>query len=394
MNAAPGDWFEQRAPIEAAAQLPNSGGVFCLDDSAARPILLASAQNIRRAAIGRLAEPDEPSRRAQLREIATHIRWTATHSLFETDLRYWQAARGIYPQDYRKRISAGSAWFLEVRRNDAAPHLAPMRSASKQPDQCSLGPFPARRDAEAFARMLEDLFDLCRYHHILVQTPHGQPCAYFDMGRCDAPCAGRMPMEDYRRAMDRALAFACGDRTAPIDALTVRMTEAAAAQRFEQAASLRETLARARSAVSHPAARWVGDFSQFRWLLLQRGGSRTRVAERRRIRPFLVRGNEIAISPPLTTAEAAEQFPAWRRWLESDGAGKAENRVTPGADGPFGAGRGEFDRGDEIPALVCRYLFRAAPPPGRFLRLAELSDEPDWPRLAETLFAPAVKRAF
>jgi hypothetical protein len=96
---------------------------------------------------------------------------------------------------------------------------------------------------------LEDLFDLCRYHDVLVRAPHGERCAYYDMGKCPAPCDGTVSMAAYRAALAASADFAVGKSQAMIDANRQAMTQAAARQDFEQAQRCKGRLARAEQAV-------------------------------------------------------------------------------------------------------------------------------------------------
>ncbi|MGE3182872.1 MAG: hypothetical protein AB7N71_14670, partial [Phycisphaerae bacterium] len=60
-----------------------------------------------------------------------------------------------------------------------------------------LGPFPARTQTQHAMEALWDIFDLCRYPEQIRKSPHGQRCAYAEMGRCAAPCDGSQPMTEY-----------------------------------------------------------------------------------------------------------------------------------------------------------------------------------------------------
>ena len=83
----------------------------------------------------------------------------------------------------------------------------------------------------------------------------GIPCLDFHIDRCHAPCVGYISKEDYRAIIDDVIEFLEGD-TAPIqDRLEERMHGAAAAERFEEAARLRNRL----FAVRHLAERQAAD---------------------------------------------------------------------------------------------------------------------------------------
>jgi excinuclease ABC subunit C len=83
----------------------------------------------------------------------------------------------------------------------------------------------------------------------------GIPCLDFHIDRCHAPCVDYISREDYGRIIDGVVGFLSGD-TDPIQAqLEDRMRDAATAERFEEAARLRNRL----FAVRHLAERQAAD---------------------------------------------------------------------------------------------------------------------------------------
>jgi excinuclease ABC subunit C len=83
----------------------------------------------------------------------------------------------------------------------------------------------------------------------------GIPCLDFHIERCHAPCVGYISREDYRAVIDRVIEFLSGD-SRPIEReLERQMTEAAANERFEEAARYRNRL----FAIRHLAERQAAD---------------------------------------------------------------------------------------------------------------------------------------
>src|SRR5436305_4439474 len=83
----------------------------------------------------------------------------------------------------------------------------------------------------------------------------GIPCLDYHIDRCLAPCVGYVSKEDYRAIIDQVIEFLSGD-TAPIQKqLEQRMRDAAAEERFEDAARYRNRL----RSVQHLAERQAAD---------------------------------------------------------------------------------------------------------------------------------------
>src|SRR6266702_5637129 len=83
----------------------------------------------------------------------------------------------------------------------------------------------------------------------------GIPCLDYHIERCLAPCVGYVSKEDYRAIIDQVIEFLSGD-TEPIQReLERKMQEAAAEERFEEAARYRNRL----RSVQHLAERQAAD---------------------------------------------------------------------------------------------------------------------------------------
>jgi excinuclease ABC subunit C len=87
----------------------------------------------------------------------------------------------------------------------------------------------------------------------------GIPCLDFHIERCHAPCVGYISKEDYREVIDQVIEFLSGDDRPIRRRLEQEMREAAAEERFEDAARYRNRLhaierLSERQAVERPAA--------------------------------------------------------------------------------------------------------------------------------------------
>ena len=83
----------------------------------------------------------------------------------------------------------------------------------------------------------------------------GIPCLDYHIDRCLAPCVGYVSKEDYRRIIDQVIEFLAGETRPVLRDLERKMKEAAAAERFEEAARYRNRL----FAVRHLAERQAAD---------------------------------------------------------------------------------------------------------------------------------------
>jgi excinuclease ABC subunit C len=102
------------------------------------------------------------------------------------------------------------------------------------------GPFPNIQAVDVMLELVEKLFPLrkCR----TLRKRSSGPCMYYHIGRCRAPCCGRISPEEYRRHVERVQQLLSGETGALIIDLTAQMHEAARALQFERAAGLRNAI--------------------------------------------------------------------------------------------------------------------------------------------------------
>lgn len=71
----------------------------------------------------------------------------------------------------------------------------------------------------------------------------GRTCVYYQMGQCCGLCSGRVSAEEYAELISCAKRIIKGDTAEAMATLEKRMVEAAAAERFEEAARCRDSIA-------------------------------------------------------------------------------------------------------------------------------------------------------
>jgi len=275
------------------ARVPPRRGLLLLMSRREEPIILIPAANLRSRLLARIGAQGREKRRRKidLRQVTGAVLWKLTTGHFETDLRFLELAQEIWPTTYTRLLAWRPAWFVHVDPAREFPRFVKTRAVLAAPGRY-FGPFSSGRSAERFIEAVQDAFDLCRDHHCLMQAPNGQLCSYGQMGRCLAPCNGTIPMEEYRGAMARAAAFAGGLREEFQRQLRRRMETAAKALEFERAAALKARLARIRT-LEGAEFRHVGAGEEFRFIMVQPGGSR------RRAKVFLVDRGSIAAGSDL-----------------------------------------------------------------------------------------------
>ena len=112
------------------------------------------------------------------------------------------------------------------------------------------GPYASSTAMRATLQLLYAQFPLRRCKTVRERS---RPCLNFQMGRCLAPCAGRVDAADYQRMVRDVLLILEGRTDQVVGELTAKMEQAAEALRFEQAAVYRDQIRALARTTEHQA---------------------------------------------------------------------------------------------------------------------------------------------
>ena len=103
------------------------------------------------------------------------------------------------------------------------------------------GPYSS---AAAIRETLRQIYRIFPLRHAPMERCRlrGRPCLFHQIGQCSAPCYGKISRDDYRRLVEGVIKLLDGKESDVIDSLRQRMTAAAAAMDYEQAAALRDQI--------------------------------------------------------------------------------------------------------------------------------------------------------
>ena len=269
--------FSTRADFDPAGDfelfrksIPARWVVYLMTDSDDRPVQLLCVKNLRYSLERRLLTEESvgPSKRVNYREIVRRIYYRRVDSAFEADVVYLEAARQLFPESYQGMVGFRPAWFIHVDPDANSPRYVKTIDLSPRSGTL-LGPVEDKHSAARLIEQVEDLFDLCRYYNILIESPHGKACAYKEMGKCPAPCDGSISIEQYRRMIEWSLSTLV-DPDEMIRQQTRRMQAAAADLKFEIAAKIKSYVDAVAQLRKGPF-RHVRRLKDFSYLSFQRG---------------------------------------------------------------------------------------------------------------------------
>ncbi|WP_407275330.1 excinuclease ABC subunit UvrC [Halothiobacillus sp. DCM-1] len=125
------------------------------------------------------------------------------------------------------------------------PRLAYHRGARKAPGRY-FGPYSAASAVRETLALLEKVFKVRQCEDSMFRN-RSRPCLQYQIGRCKAPCVGFVSEEAYAQDVQDTVAFLSGKSQALIEALVLRMEQAAERLAFEEAAVLRDQISQLRA---------------------------------------------------------------------------------------------------------------------------------------------------
>jgi DNA polymerase-3 subunit epsilon len=212
----------------------------------------------------------------------------------------------LHEPAYNRR---GKTWrryaYLRLDPSEAFPRIKVVRDP-KGPGAV-LGPFPSSKLALLAKEALEDVVPIRRCTPPMRTSTRFAPCALADMGRCTAPCDGRIGPERYGELV-RSLLSSLDEPGGLLAALEARMRSLASAERFEEAALARDRLRTLAEALSRSRLD--------AWLLSSELVVRDEAGREFRLRRgALVRDSEDGPLGPPVPRDRADELAVVRAWI-------------------------------------------------------------------------------
>jgi excinuclease ABC subunit C len=240
--------FDQTYSDDFFSALPSQPAVCLIElrDETAEPLLIRT-QDLRRRLQRLLGPPDLASKRLNLREVASGIRYRLTGSRFEQIFTYYIYAKERFPKRYQKMLRVRPPAVLKVSLRNAYPRCYVTRRIAVDDSGAPTagayyGPFASRRSAEAFAGSALDFFKVRRCQIKIRRDPSFPGCIYSEMKMCLAPCFAGCTKEGYDVEVEKLVQFLDSSGGSLRDSLEQERESASEQLDFERAAALHKKI--------------------------------------------------------------------------------------------------------------------------------------------------------
>lgn len=231
----------QRRKRHLAEGLPHSPGVYVFRDAREHVLYVGTSRDIATRVRTYFTASEHRSRMAEMVGLAERVDPVVCQTTLEGQVRELRLIAEHKPRyNRRSRFPERAPWVkLTV---EPFPRFS-LVHAVRDDGATYLGPFASRRAADLAVDALHDVFALRQCSRRLGRRGGGAACALGDMGRCNAPCTlGELAAPLYDEVVAQARAALTGDCRAMVAALRSKITAHAAAQRYEQAALVRDRM--------------------------------------------------------------------------------------------------------------------------------------------------------
>ncbi|MCD0444881.1 excinuclease ABC subunit UvrC [Glycomyces sp. A-F 0318] len=228
----------------APGTIPTEPGVYRFRDRDRRVIYVGKAKNLRNRLNSYFADESRLHERTRrMVNTARSVEWTVVATEVEALQLEWTWIKEYDPRFNVMFKDDKSYPWLAVTVGEEFPRAQVMRG-NRRKGVRYFGPFGSAWAIRQTLDLLTRVFPIrtCSDTEFKRCNRIGRPNLLADIGKCSAPCVGRISAEEYRELVNGFCAFMSGD-TAPVRRrLIAEMQEASEALEFERAARLRDDL--------------------------------------------------------------------------------------------------------------------------------------------------------
>jgi excinuclease ABC subunit C len=220
-------------------RLPEQPGVYLYGNAAGETIYVGKARSLRDRVRSYLSARGSSPKTDALLDEASSLEVIVTDSVVEALALENNLIKQRLPK-YNILLRDDKNYpYLRLTTGEAFPRLIVARSVQRSGD-AYFGPFVQGGLANRLTRLSHRVFGI-RSCNEVIDGRRGRPCLEYDIKRCLAPCVASLcSPERYAGAVEDLRLFLDGRTDVLLDAFRQRMEDAAAAERFEEAAQLRD----------------------------------------------------------------------------------------------------------------------------------------------------------
>ena len=228
---------------ERIESLPQAPGVYLMKSAKGRVLYVGKAQNLRARVRSYFGGGDGRVQVPRLVRRIADVSVLVTPSVKEALLLENELIKQHRPP-FNVRLRDDKQYLgLRLELRQSWPRLTQVRRFERD-GALYFGPYTSSGALHQSLAQLRRVFPLrsCSDAVFKDYARRGRPCIEHEMGRCPGPCVGLVTPEAYRELLAGTELFLRGRSEELVETLRGRMEDAASAERFEEAARLRDRI--------------------------------------------------------------------------------------------------------------------------------------------------------
>jgi excinuclease ABC subunit C len=226
---------------EKLVLLPESPGVYIMRDADGQVVYVGKAKSLKQRVRSYFQDESRlaPKTAAQMR-VVEELEWIVVSSAQEALVLESNLIKEYNPK-YNIMLRDDKHYpYLAVTLTEEYPRLVMVRSVKNDGNRY-FGPYVSSGAMKMTQKLLSDIFPLRTCSNRTMRSTK-RPCLNYHIGRCIAPCTGKVDKQEYRQMCEQVILFLEGKSNKITAELHEQMMKASDELRFEDAAALRDRI--------------------------------------------------------------------------------------------------------------------------------------------------------
>ena len=227
-------------PADRRRELPDEPGVYLFRNERGKVIYVGKAKSIRKRVASHFSNPSTRGGK-DLVDMIDQVEALVVHTEAEALLAEQNFIKQYKPRFNIRLRDDKSYPYIAISLDEDFPRVYFTRERHRR-DRAYFGPYSNAKRVRSTLEVLGKVFMFRSCEGPEPGRRSGSPCLDYYIKRCEAPCVGYVSREDYREGIHGVIDFLSGRYRDIERSLERSMREAAAEQRFEDAARERNRL--------------------------------------------------------------------------------------------------------------------------------------------------------
>jgi len=222
---------------ESVRIFPHSPGVYIMRNEKDTILYIGKAKDLRKRVLSYFTNGRDLKTQVLVKKIR-RIEYIVTGNNYEALILENNLIKKWSPR-YNINLKDGKSYPVIRITNEDFPRIFKTRRIIQDGSEY-FGPFADVGKLDQFLELIEKMFPLRKCRGPL--RKRYSPCLYYHIGRCSAPCAGKIDKKAYQELVSKVRKMLSGDTNEIEQQLRKEMKAASEKMQFEHAAEVRDTL--------------------------------------------------------------------------------------------------------------------------------------------------------